>query len=297
MKVIAFINFKGGVGKTSNAVNLAACLAKFHHKRVLLVDLDAQCNATGYLLRREERERQAAEPQHSVFQIYRDFLIGSHGFDFDASVLRGYPRSPEGNPYLPTLDLLPATVELLDIEDQIGGRTSTPYFTWLEKALRDASKEYDYVFLDCPPHLHAISKSALYFADYYVIPYIPDFLSLSGFRVFAKVVKRFQDQVSGFRPKHARARIVGAIVNRFKNRVNILSEGVGLLELELRDLKAEGLVHESARIFDPFIRDCVGVAACTNHHLPVILYDEACIGALDYTALAEDFVNHLESLS
>lgn len=295
-KVIAFINFKGGVGKTSNAVNIAACLAKYHHKRVLIVDLDAQCNASFCLLDHRERERVLQSPKKSVCQIYRDYVMGTKVFDFDESVLRGIPRSPEGNPHLPTLDLLPSAVELMEIEDQIESKYAQPVFTWLERELKDRIKGYDYVLLDCPPNVYTVTKSALYFADHYFISYIPDFLSLSGFRIFARVVKSFQEKISGYKPKHFHSKIAGVIVNRYKQVGNVYTVGMNQLRLEMTDLKEQGLLHAKAVILEPPIRDCVAVAECTDHHLPVILYREHSNGSQDYAALTESFLTQLNSL-
>ncbi len=135
--IVAFINFKGGVGNTANVVNIGACLAKYHRKKVLIVDIDAQCNSTFWLLK------------------------GSH----------------------------------------LSGMRYTPYYTAIFEALKDEVKEYDYVLIDCPPNIYGISKNALYFADAYVVPYLPDFLSLSGFRLFSRIGKSFQYQVSGYQGK------------------------------------------------------------------------------------------------
>lgn len=108
-KVIAFVNFKGGVGKTANVVNIAACLAKYHQKKVLVADLDAQCNSSLWLMRPEELEKHNRDLKRSVYQIFRDRIVGSRGFDFAKAVVRGVPR--QEYPLLANLDLLPSSVE------------------------------------------------------------------------------------------------------------------------------------------------------------------------------------------
>ncbi|TDU62505.1 chromosome partitioning protein [Prosthecobacter fusiformis] len=291
-KIIAFINFKGGVGKTSNVVNLGAVLARTYHKRVLIVDLDAQCNATFWLLGHAERQRLEDEPQKTTSQIFRDHVNGTRFFDFDEAVIRGVPRSPAGNPHIPTLDLLGAHVDLLETEDILGARTLQPYFTFLEKTLKPHTQAYDYVFLDCPPNIYNVSKNALFFADHYVIPYVPDFLSLSGFRVFARVVKRFQDQASGYKPKLARPLIAAAIINRYKNVGNVFDQAINQLKLEVGDLRSKGLIHQKAAILNPPIRDCSRMASCSDSHLPVIIHDENAISSQDYEDMATDFLAH-----
>lgn len=295
-KVVAFINFKGGVGKTSNVVNLGAVLANDFNKRVLIVDLDAQCNATFWLLRHDERRRLEEQPQRTTFQIFRDHVNGTQLFDFDDAVFKGVPRSQAGNPHIGTLDLLGAHVNLLDIEEQLGGRTLQPYFTFLQKTLKPHASAYDFVFLDCPPNIYNVAKNALFFADHYFIPYVPDFLSLSGFRVFARVVRRFQDQASGFKPSLNHPLIAGVIINRYAQVGNVFTNAINELVLEIGDLRAKKLVHQKAKILSPPIRSCVKMAECSNFHLPVIVHAEDAISAIDYRALASNFLQHINSL-
>lgn len=295
-KVIAFINFKGGVGKTSNTVNLGAVLARDFGKRVLIVDLDAQCNSTYWLLRKQERHALHENPQHTTFQIFKDHLAGTRFFDFDKSVVRAVPRSKEGNPHITHLDLLGAHVNLLDMEDELGGRTIQPFFSFLEMTLKPYVRQYDFVFLDCPPNIYNVAKNALYFADAFVIPYRPDFLSLSGLRVFATVVRRFQNQISGLKPRHAHPLIAAVIVNCFKKHANIGHTALGELEIQLCDLRSKNLVHPKARTLRPSIRDCVKMGECASEHLPVIIHSETAISSEDYLALGTDFLQHFESI-
>lgn len=294
-KVVAFINFKGGVGKTSNVVNLGAVLARDFGKKVLIVDLDAQCNATYWLLKERARRAVHAAPQKTTCQIFLDHLVGTSIFDFDEALIPGVPRSDGDNPHLATLDLLPAHVNLIDMEDRLSARTMQPYFTFLDKTLRPHAKLYDYVFLDCPPNIYNVAKNALFFADAFVVPYRPDFLSLSGLHVFATVVQRFQNQVSGSKPRHSRPLIAAVIVNGLKRVGQVFQEALNELELELGDLRAKKLVHAQARLLIPAVRDCIKMAECSSHHLPVILHSEHAISSEDYRLLAADFIDHFQN--
>lgn len=295
-KVVAFINFKGGVGKTSNVVNLGAVLARDFGKKVLIVDLDAQCNATYWLLREKARRAVHDAPQRTTCQIFLDHLVGTQIFDFDEAVIPGVPRSDAGNPHLATLDLLPAHVNLIDMEDRLSARSMHPYFTFLDKTLRPHAKVYDYVFLDCPPNIYNVAKNALFFADAFVVPYRPDYLSLSGLHVFATVVQRFQNQVSGFKPRHSRPLIAAVIVNCLKKVGQVFHEALNELELELGDLRAKKLVHAQARLLTPAVRDCIKMAECSSYHLPVILHKEDAISSEDYRSLGAEFIHHFQTL-
>jgi len=293
-KIIAFINFKGGVGKTSNVVNLGACLAKYHRKKVLIVDLDPQCNATFWLLKRGQFSQRLDDPSITVYQLFHDRIFGTREFSFEKAVIRGVPLSNSGFSYIALLDLLPSAIDMLTVENQLHESLKEPFFTCLSDGLRECVDVYDYVLLDCPPNIYGISKNALYFADYYVVPYLADYLSLSGFRLFTKLVKRFQYQVSGFYQDSLNPRIVAAIINRYRNIGNAYDHSMNELKLEMRNLKALKLIHRKAEILTPYIRDCVRVAECSNFHLPVVLYRESSIGAQDYFELSGNFIKHIE---
>src|ERR1700745_3867757 len=117
-KVLAFINFKGGVGKTACAVNIAATMAKLHDKKVLIVDLDPQSNSSLWLMRPDRWREHVARGRRSTFQIFDDALQGKTRFNFDEALVEGV-MTWTGFTDLPRLHLLPAAVELLRIEDRI----------------------------------------------------------------------------------------------------------------------------------------------------------------------------------
>ena len=116
-KVLAFINFKGGVGKTATVVNIGATLAKLHEKKVLIVDLDPQSNASVWLMRPDRWREHVAKGRRSTFQIFDDALHGKPRFNFEEALVQGVVTWT-GFTDLPRLHLLPASVELLRIERQ-----------------------------------------------------------------------------------------------------------------------------------------------------------------------------------
>ncbi|MFQ3573310.1 MAG: ParA family protein [Thermodesulfovibrionales bacterium] len=296
-KIISFVNFKGGVGKTANVVNIAACIAKNHSKRVLIIDLDAQCNATYWLLKRDTWSKIKDSPHLTVGQIFDDFIYNVATFDFDNCVIKGVPRSEGGMSYIDGLDILPSSLNLLRIEDELHlNKDIKAIVKILGKALKNHISDYDYVFIDCPPNVHFITKNALYFSDYYIIPYIPDYLSLSGFRTFCQIVKKFQLQIGTIRGNPLNPRIRGIVINRFKQVGNVFTVSINELLLQLTMLKRDGLVHPDSKIFIPPIRDCVGVAESSSLHQPVIISHPKSIGAQDYAELSINFLNYFEVL-
>ncbi|NJK90725.1 MAG: ParA family protein [Blastochloris sp.] len=294
-KVISFINFKGGVGKTASTVNLAACLAAYHRKKVLVVDLDPQCNSSLWLLQPEEWRKHVDGAARSVHQLFRDHINGTHVFDFDQAVIRGVPRR-DGYPLISHLDLLPASVDLLRIEDQIYQNKYSQFFTFLHKSLKPHFSEYDYVFFDCPPNLYAVTKNALFASDYCLVPYVPDYLSLSGFQVLAEEVDLFAHKISGFVTGRRRVSIAALLVSHYRKVGNVFDHSINELEIQLAQIKAAGQVHPKTLILHPYIRHCVAVAESTSEHLPVTLHKQTSNGAQDYYQLAQSFDQHFGSL-
>ena len=290
--VIAFVNFKGGVGKTANVVNLGACLAKYHAKKVLVVDLDAQSNSSLWLMQPGEWRKHTGDLKRSVYQLFHDRIFGTRLFDFEKAVVRGVPR--RDFPLIANLDLLPSVVDMMKVEDQIHQIRTVSAFTILYQALKPHLADYQYVFLDCPPNLYAVSKNALFAADYCVVPYIPDFLSLSGFEILVDMVGDFYNRMSGQRTARPRAQIAAFIINHFARQRNVFETGVNEFEMAVNQIKPSGKIHPRAACLHPYIRFNVHVAEATNEHLPVILHKPESNGAMDYADLAENFIHHFE---
>jgi len=291
---IAFLNFKGGVGKTATAVNIGAALAHYQKQRVLLVDLDPQCNASFWLMPPADWKAHVDGGRHSTFQIFQDQIMGTHRFDFEKAVIRAVPRKG-GIAQISRLDILPAAVELITIEDRIHQNKYARFFEFLHQALKPYYKEYDYIFFDCPPNVYSISKNALYAAENCVVPYVPDFLSLSGFQLLSEQIEQFNDRISGFKGLRRRASIVALLASHYKQS-KAHDQGLNELEITLSRLKSEGLTQPGAKLLSPPIRHLADVAESTNEHLPVILHRPNGLGADDYNLVAKAFHQHFQSL-
>jgi len=294
--IVAFLNFKGGVGKTSNVVNVGACLAATHQKRVLLIDLDAQCNTSLWLLGKRALRRHTEEPARTVTQAFKDKLRGTRLFRFADAILRGVPLSEKGYKLIPTLDLLPATVDLLEVEEHIAHRVPQGAYRFLFEQTERHLKDYDYVLIDCAPNFFGLTKNAVFVAKHLAIPYIPDFLSLVGFQTLAKLVERFGDRIGGQTTALGRTRISALIVNRWAKVGNVFQQGLLELEKLTNDLKAQGLIHPRAKVLEPPIRSCTKVAEAPAEHLPVLIHGPGSNGDTDYAALTQSFIQHFEEL-
>lgn len=294
---VAFLNFKGGVGKTGNVVNLGACLAALRHKRVLVIDLDAQCNASLWLLGKAALRRHTEERQRTVTQAFRDKINGTRLFRFADALVRGVPLSEKGFKQIATLDLLPATIDLLEVESHLAHRADPRAHRFLFEQVERHLAEYDYVLVDCAPNFFGLTKNAVFLARHLAIPYIPDFLSLVGFQTLARLVEEFGSRIGGQRTALGRTRISAVIVNRYKANGNVFKQGLLELEKMMGDLKAQGLIHPGARVLEPPVRDCVRVAEAPAEHLPIVLHAPESNGGADYAALTHSFMRHFEEVS
>jgi chromosome partitioning protein len=293
-KVLAFINFKGGVGKTATVVNIGATLVKLHEKKVLIVDIDPQSNSSVWLMRPDRWHEHVAGGRRSTFQIYDDALNNKNRFDFEEALVRGVVTWT-GFTDLPRLHLLPAAVELLRVEDKIHELRPSTIHQLLDAALSAYFKEYDYVLLDCPPNLYSTTRGAIFSADSCVVPYVPDFLSLSGFQVLAEEILNMRQKFAPYLPGRRRPNIGALIVSHYRHSGNVYRLAINELELSIAQLQRSGLLSTHTTILEPYVRHCVRVAESTNEHLPVLLYAPGSIGAQDYCDLTQRFLNHFEN--
>jgi chromosome partitioning protein len=293
-KVLAFINFKGGVGKTATVVNIGATLAKLHEKRVLIVDLDPQSNSSLWLMRPDRWREHVARGRRSTYQIFEDALQGKARFNFDESLVKGVVTWT-GFTDLPRLHLLPAAVELLRVEDRIHELRAPVIYQILESALGTLFKQYEYVLLDCPPNLYSTTKAAIFSADSCIVPYVPDYLSLSGFQVLAEQIAEMREKFAPYLPGRRKPNVGALIVSHYRQSGNVFRLAVNELELSMADLREKGLLSHQAVLLQPYLRHCVRIAESTSEHLPVILYAPGSIGAQDYADLTQRFVDLFEN--
>jgi chromosome partitioning protein len=178
--IISTINLKGGVGKTTTTVAIGEVLSEAFRKRVLIVDLDPQTNATIMLI--GERKWEALNKQGlTLATLFRDALDESQNFDLSNTLQKSVSNVRD----VRTLDLIPSSLDLIDIQDRLASMPSGKFFTnnpteVLRKAIKPIIDEYDYILIDCPPNLGLITLNGLRISDGYIIPTIPDVLSTYG---------------------------------------------------------------------------------------------------------------------
>jgi chromosome partitioning protein len=198
-RFVSFINFKGGVGKSTCAVEIATSLAKHFGKRVLLIDLDPQTNATFYLMDHSEWESWQ-QTNGSLKTLFDAYLAGS-GESFDVSrVIKKDLLCHGGKSQVPGLELLPSHLALILIDIQLAAKATVGEAVFssqavIRQALQQVQDQYDYIIFDCPPNFNLVTQNGLFASDSYVIPAIPDYLSTLGISLIQGEVHRFSKRI------------------------------------------------------------------------------------------------------
>ena len=247
-RVIAIANQKGGVGKTTTAINLGACLA-VAEKKTLLIDIDPQGNATSGLgVQRGEVER----------SIY-DVLVEKADV---ASVVRR-------EVHFPYLDLVPSTRDLVGAEVELVNQPERELV--LRGALEGIRETYDYVLVDCPPSLGLLTLNTMAAADAVLIPIQCEFYALEGLSQLLNTVRLVQ------RNLNPRLEIDGVLLTMYDQRLNLS-----------RQVADEAKEYFGDRVYQTPIPRNVRLAEAPSFGKPIVLYDILSAGAQAYLGLARE---------
>ena len=250
-KIISFTNKKGGVGKTTTAINMAAYCADLG-KKVLLVDIDSQGNATTGL------GFSKSALKKSVYNVLID----------DDSVAANV---------LPTqvklLDVLPANVDLTGAEVDLVYKRNRERI--LKNALDKVRDEYDYIFIDCPPSLGLLTINAWVASDSVIIPLQSEYYALEGVSQLMNTIAMVKQHLN------PRLQIEGVVITMYDGRALIAKQ-----------ITAEIKKFFKNKLYEIIIPRNVRLAEAPSHGVPILLHDPKCVGARAYKALTEEFLSH-----
>ncbi len=253
-KVIAIANQKGGVGKTTTAINLAASLAVLE-KKVLIIDADPQANTTSGL---------NFAPDNDEKRTLYELMIGQISVE-DALI-----QTEIGN-----LHMIPSHINLVGVEIEMLDADNRE--TILKRAIASVRDVYDYIIIDCSPSLGLITVNALAAADSVIIPVQPEFFALEGLGKLLQTIRIVQNGVN------MQLTIEGFLITMFDGRTRVHTQVVAQMRERFSDM-----------VFNTIIQRNIRLSEAPSHGKPIILYDIMSNGSTNYLNLAKEVVDKNE---
>ena len=255
MQIISIINQKGGVGKTTTVINLAAGLAQ-QQKKILVIDLDPQGNATTGL--------GLSNMQNSSDTIYGVL----NGTKLISDVIK--------KTKVENLDLISSNVDLSGLEVETAGDNERAFLlkVKLTAYLNDSKGFYDYILIDCPPSLSLLTVMALVSSNSLVVPLQAEFFALEGVTQLLKTIDRIKINLN------PELKIRGILLTMYDKRNKLSSQ----VEKEARDYFKE-------KVYITIIPRNVRLSEAPSHGMPVLIYDKSCPGSKSYFSFTDEFIN------
>jgi chromosome partitioning protein len=255
MQIISVINQKGGVGKTTTVINLAAGLTNLN-KKILVIDLDPQGNATtGLGLSNVDN---SSDTIYGVLNGTREIndIIKKTQFE--------------------NLDIVTSNVDLSGLEVETADDSNRAFILKAKLAayLKDSRQSYDYVIIDCPPSLSLLTVMALVCSNSLLVPLQTEFFALEGLTQLMKTIERVKVNLN------PGLKIRGILLTMYDKRNKLSSQ----VEKEARDFFNE-------KVYSTVIPRNVRLSEAPSHGMPVLIYDKSCLGSKSYFSFTDEFIN------
>ena len=255
MQIISVINQKGGVGKTTTVINLAAGLSQLN-KKILVIDLDPQGNATTGL--------GLSNMDNSIDTIY-GVLNGTK------EIYQVIKKTQFEN-----LDLVTSNVDLSGLEVETADDNNRAFILKrkLTAYLNDSRGSYDYILIDCPPSLSLLTVMALVCSESLLVPLQTEFFALEGLTQLMKTIERIKVSLN------PELKIRGILLTMYDKRNKLSSQ----VEKEARD-------YFNEKVYSTVIPRNVRLSEAPSHGMPVLMYDKLCHGSKSYFSFTDEFIN------
>lgn len=264
---------KGGVGKTTTVVEVGAILAKEHKKKILIIDLDPQTNATFSLMGIKEWEKIKDNATIAdVLGMNKGYSSREEEYDINNAIVENVCG-------IKRLDLIPSHIELTFLDLDLSGQAGREII--LQNQLKNCKKEYDYILIDCPPNLTLAPQNALVVSDYIIVPVIPEFYPSIGLPLLTNRIKQLKKRLP-----NCEVELLGVIFTKVKRgTINHTRQ----MDSIRKTCEAEGI-----ETFQTIIPDTVRISEAATSNKPAYLVNPNSDGVSAYKNLVTEILLTLE---
>jgi len=274
MKIISFINMKGGVGKTTSVVEVATILVKEHQKKVLIIDIDPQANATFAFIKYDDWEENVQNNTIAdVLGMNENLSSRSKEYDINKAIVENIAE-------IENLDLISSHLELTFLDLDLSSRAGRESI--LAKKIKNLNKEYDFIIIDCPPNLTLAPQNALVASDYIITPIVPDFYSFLGLPLLSNRVKKLKSELE------MKVSFLGVIFTRVESNTNLHTNFTPKIRAVCE--------HEKIYDFKTIIPKNIKLSEASSNNIPASVSFPGEKGVISYKNLVKEMLQRIEEL-